>query len=75
MENKVKRKPSPSSAGQYIYSRSRPTQQILDPYDVTGVYRTQSDIDRAIKNKNFDHAKCMKMNYTTKNIYWLCHTN
>ena len=63
---------TPSSEGQYIVSRCKPKQEIIDPYDVKGVYRSQDDINRAIKNKTFNVAKCMKMNYTTKNIYWLC---
>ena len=63
----------PSSAGQYIVGRSKPGKRVLDPYDVKNVYRSQNDIDRAIRRKDFTHAKTMHMDYTTKNIYWLCY--
>ena len=39
----------PNSDGQYIFSRTRPAREMIDPYDVKGVYRSQADIDRAIK--------------------------
>ena len=67
------RKPIPSSAGQYIVGRHKPPHIELDPYDVKNVYRSQKDIDRAVRRNNFSHAKTMHMDYTTKNIYWLCY--
>lgn len=63
----------PTSAGQYIVGRQKPIQRILDPYDVKNVYRSENDINRAIRRKDFQHAKTMHMDYTTKNIYWLCY--
>ena len=63
----------PSSAGQYIVGRQKPGRIVLDPYDVKNVYRSQNDINRAIRRKDFTHAKTMHMDYTTKNIYWLCY--
>ena len=64
---------TPSSAGQYIVSRVKPRRRELDPYDIKNVYRSQEDIDRAIEKNTFTYAKTMHMNYTTKNIFWLCY--
>ncbi len=65
--------PKPTSKGQYIFKRERPSGSMkLDPYDVKGVYRSHDQIQRAIKNGTFQHAKVMHMDFNTKNIYWLC---
>ena len=73
VEAKMNTQCEPSSAGQYIVGRQKPTQRILDPYDVKNVYRSQNDINRAIRQKNYTPAKTMHMDFTTKNIYWLCY--
>lgn len=69
----MSKNPIPSSAGQYIVGRTKPVYRELDPYDVKNVYRSQADINKAIKKDKFSHAKTMHMDYTTKNIYWLCY--
>ena len=68
----LKPKPKPSSKGQYIYKRTVLPPKTIDPHDVKNVYRSQQQIQRAIQNGTFDHAKIMHMDFNTKNIYWLC---
>ena len=68
--------PEPSSAGQYIVSRQNVKHyHNLDPMDVKNVYRSEAQMNRAIKNGTFNIAKTMHMDFTTKNIYWLCYEN
>ena len=68
--------PQPSSAKQYILRREKVKRLAnLDPYDVKNVYRNSQQIQRALKNGTFDVAKTMHMDFTTKNIYWLCYEN
>ena len=65
--------PEPTSKGQYIFKREHPSGRTqIDPYDIKGVYRSHDQIQRAIKNGTFQHAKVMHMDFNTKNIYWLC---
>ena len=62
-----------TSEGQYIFRRELRTDRPLDPYDVKNIYRTDRDIKRAIHENTFDVAKTMHMDWTTKNIFWLCY--
>ena len=66
--------PEPSSAGQRIIRRESVKHlHNLDPLDVKNVYRSEAQMKRAIKNGTFNIAKTMHMDFTTKNIYWLCY--
>ena len=68
--------PQPSSAKQYILRREIVKhRRNLDPYDVKKVYRNSQQIQRAVQNGTFDAAKTMHMDFTTKNMYWLCYEN
>ena len=74
-ESPPKKKPTPSSEGQYILQHIKTQPRVLDPYDVKNIYRSEADIQRAIKNGTFTHSKVMHMDWTDKNIYFLCYEN
>ena len=64
---------TPSSAGQRIISRVKMPYREISPYDVKNVYRSQREINRAIRRGTFEIAKTQHMNWNNKNVYWLCY--